>query len=180
MRKSKTYSYCSEWCERLSLSQKDICSRTCLLLQIYRTAFNTANIKAWDCVFEAQIYGEKNLSQALEYLTEFAPEIEREKFRHRINSLFQTSWLLEIVGCAMEILKTYPHNGQLYYDILNMAYITPKVYSEPQILSRLSISRSTFYQKKKDAIFLLAIILWVNVIPKKAEKNVVPTSEIAV
>ena len=54
---------------------------------------------------------------------------------------------------------------KLYHEILSKSYLTAFRYTESELLEILSIERSTFYDRKKEAIMLLGIALWGYAIP---------------
>ena len=59
----------------------------------------------------------------------------------------------------------YHNNGKLYHEILSKSYLTAFRYTESELLEILGIERSTFYDRKKEAIMLLGIALWGYAIP---------------
>ena len=68
--------------EQLGLPQDDIFHKTKLLLSIYRDVV-WATLSDCRCVnAEINYYGD-DLNDALIYLEEFAPDIERSEFEHR-------------------------------------------------------------------------------------------------
>ncbi len=106
----------------------------------------------------AEPYCSKNLGRALEYLANFAPETEQEKFSERVNSLFETQWLISLIDNAMAKVFEYPDNGMLYHEILSKQYFTVSKYSEAEMLEALCMERSTYYDRKKEALDILAIL----------------------
>ena len=65
----------------------------------------------------------------------------------------------------MNKIYEYPDNGKIYHEILSKQYLTVYKYTEQEMLELLNMERSTYYDKKKDAIDLLAICLWGYTIP---------------
>lgn len=59
----------------------------------------------------------------------------------------------------------YYNNGQLYHEILSKSYLTAFRYTESELLEILNLERSTFYDRKKEAVMLLGIALWGYAIP---------------
>ncbi len=57
------------------------------------------------------------------------------------------------------------NNGQLYHEILSKQYLTVYKYTEFEMLELLGLERSTYYDKKKEALDLFAICLWGYTIP---------------
>ena len=106
-----------------------------------------------------------NLSDALVYLETFAPDEERERFEERIRSLFETKWMIELVDHAMGRIKEYPCRGDLYCEIISKSYLSRFHYRESELLEVLSMERSTYYDRKKEAILLFGLSLWGTSIP---------------
>lgn len=53
-----------------------------------------------------------------------------------------------------------PKDGQMYYDLLNMAYVQEKETNLEDIADNLNISRMTFYRTKQKAIEQLSVLMW--------------------
>ena len=62
-------------------------------------------------------------------------------------------------------VRDYPCNGNLYCEILSKCYLTCFKYREPELLEILNMERSTFYDRKREAILLLGVSLWGYAIP---------------
>lgn len=63
------------------------------------------------------------------------------------------------------LVDEYYNNGRLYYEILSKSYLTAFRYTESELLEILNLERSTFYDRKKEAVMLLGIALWGYAIP---------------
>ncbi len=150
--------------EQLELAQDDIFHKTKLLLSIYRDVV-WATLSSCDCVNEEIYYYGDDLNDALVYLEEFAPDIERSEFESRVCSLFENKWMIDLIDKAMSKVYDYHNNGKLYHEILSKSYLTAFRYTESELLEILGIERSTFYDRKKEAIMLLGIALWGYAIP---------------
>ena len=86
--------------EQLGLSQDDIFHKTKLLLSIYRDVV-WATLSDCRCAnAEINYYGD-DLSDALIYLEEFAPDIERSEFEHRVCNLFENKWMIDLIDKAI-------------------------------------------------------------------------------
>ena len=103
---------------------------------------------------------------ALIYLENFAPDEARERFEERIRSLFETKWIIELVDMAMLKIREYPDKGALYCEIISKAYLNRFKYRESEMLEVLNMERSTYYDRKKEAILLFGLSLWGTAIPK--------------
>lgn len=78
--------------EQLGLAQDDIFHKTKLLLSIYRDVV-WATLSDCNCVNEEIYYYGDDLTDALVYLEEFAPDIERSEFERRVCNLFENKWI---------------------------------------------------------------------------------------
>lgn len=74
--------------EQLGLAQDDIFHKTKLLLSIYRDVV-WATLADCNCVNEEIYYYGDDLTDALVYLEEFAPDVERSEFERRVCNLFE-------------------------------------------------------------------------------------------
>ena len=104
--------------EQLELAQDDIFHKTKLLLSIYRDVV-WATLSSCDCVNEEIYYYGDDLNDALVYLEEFAPDIERSEFESRVCSLFENKWMIDLIDKAMSKVYDYHNNGKLYHEILS-------------------------------------------------------------
>lgn len=150
--------------EQLGLAQDDIFHKTKLLLSIYRDVV-WATLSDCNCVNEEIYYYGDDLTDALVYLEEFAPDIERSEFERRVCNLFENKWMIDLIDKAMSKVYDYYNNGQLYHEILSKSYLTAFRYTESELLEILNLERSTFYDRKKEAVMLLGIALWGYAIP---------------
>ena len=88
------------------------------------------------------------------------------RFEERIRSLFETKWIIELVDMAMLKIREYPDKGALYCEIISKAYLNRFKYRESEMLEVLNMERSTYYDRKKEAILLFGLSLWGTAIPK--------------
>ena len=156
---------CSLMFKGLNIEREAVLHKTKLLLKIYRPVVWSASNRAFEVCESAEMYCSKTMEEALEYLANYAPEFEQERFSERVRSLFETQWLIALIDHAMNKIYDYPDNGKLYHEILSKQYLTVYKYSELEMLEILCLERSTYYDKKKEAIELFAICLWGYTIP---------------
>ncbi len=177
MRKeSKVMRQCTLFYNGLNIDRTTVLHKTKLLLEIYRAVVWSTQNRFNQVCESAACYYSKNLEHALEYLENFAPEIERDKFNQKVYSLFETNWLISMIDSAMSKIYEYPDNGKLYHEILSKQYMTVIKYSEQEMLELLNMERSTYYDKKREAIDLFAICLWGYTIP--AMKGIIVGQEV--
>ena len=73
---------------------------------------------------------------------------------------------IELVDMAMLKIREYPDKGALYCEIISKAYLNRFKYRESEMLEVLNMERSTYYDRKKEAILLFGLSLWGTAIPK--------------
>ena len=105
------------------------------------------------------------MDSALVYLELFAPDTEKQEFESRISALFENKWMVDLIDTAMAKIYDYHNNGRLYHEIISKSYLTAFRYSESELLDLLNMERSTFYDRKREAILLLGVSLWGYAIP---------------
>lgn len=150
--------------EQMNLDGSEILHKTKLLLGVYRDVV-WATLHGVDEVHEDIYYFGSELTDALVYLEEFAPDTEKAEFEAKVSSLFENKWMIDLIDKAMTRVYDYHNNGRLYHEILSKCYLTAFRYTESEILELLNLERSTFYDRKKEAILLLGISLWGYAIP---------------
>jgi hypothetical protein len=166
MRKeSKVMKQCSLMFKGLNIEREGVLHKTKLLLKIYRPVVWSASSRALEVCESAEIYCSRTMEEALEYLANYAPEFEQDRFSEKVKSLFETQWLIALIDNAMNKIYDYPDNGKIYHEILSKQYLTVYKYSEFEMLELLNLERSTYYDKKKEALELFAICLWGYTIP---------------
>ena len=71
-------------------------------------------------------------------------------------------------------LKRYPDRGELYYEILTKQFIHRFNSTEKELLDELNMERSVFYDRKREAIFLLSLCLFGYAVPELQEELEMP------
>ena len=153
-------------CVMQHLDEQNLYERSKLLLSIYRNVCWTACDRAAMLREEAEYCYGRELEAGLLYLNDFAPTVEREKFEETVKSLFQTKWLVELVDSAMVKMRDFPYSPQLYFDIVFKCYLSRFRYTEPELLETLRMERSTYYDRKKEAIKIFGLSLWGSALPQ--------------
>ena len=153
-------------CRMQHLDENALYARSKLILSIYRDVCWSAVGRAND--IESDLIGTcgSTLDSALIYLETFAPDETREQFEERVQSLFETRWIIDLIENAMVRIRDYPGNGDLYCEILNLCYLNRFKYRETEILELLHMERSTYYDRKKEAVMIFGLSLWGTAIPK--------------
>ena len=166
MRKdSKVMKQCALMYKGLNIDRTAVMHKTKLLLKIYRPVVWSASNRVYEICESAACYSSKDLEHALEYLANFAPDTEQDRFSENVRSLFETQWLIALIDSTMNKIYDYPDDGKLYHEILSKQFLTVCKYSEKEMLELLIMERSTYYDKKREATDLFAICLWGYSIP---------------
>jgi len=149
----------------MHIDEERVYHKTKLLLKIYRDVVWCVEDRV--CEIEAEYYamGGNRLAEALDYLDDYDPNINKKDLEEKLCSLLKSKWLIEIVDKALLKIKNYPDYGDLYFNILYKQYIVKYRYSEKEIIESLNCERTTFYKRKKEAINLMGIAIWGYVIP---------------
>lgn len=156
----------SRVCNGMKWPKDDILRKAKILLQIYRDVVWAVSEEARDLQASACCSFGQELSLALTYLNEFAPLEQRQEFEAKVTCLFETKWMIDLVDNAMVKVYNYHTNGKLYHEIIAKSYLTAFKYTEIELLETFCMDRSTFYDKKKEAVMLFGIAMWGYAIPE--------------
>ena len=152
-------------CQMKNFDEEALYKKTKLLLETYRKVCWTTTASAMNVADEIMDYCATDLDGALIYLETFAPDRTRDRFEQRINSLFQTKWMLELFETAMLQIREYPGKGELYHNIIHDCYLSRYKYTQSELMEQFHIERSCFYDRKKEAIMMFGISMWGTAIP---------------
>ena len=152
-------------CRMKQLDEKLLYARSRLILSIYRDVCWTTMDRVENVCDDLRYSCGSNLDTALVYLETFAPDEARERFEEKIRDLFETKWMIEMVDKAMTRIREYPRKGDLYCEILAKCYLNKFKYKESEMLEIMDMERSTYYDRKKEAVLLFGLALWGNAIP---------------
>lgn len=146
-------------CRMQQIDEKILYDRSRLILSIYRDVCWSAMGRAEEVYDDLICTCGSSLDSALIYLETFAPDEARERFEERIRSLFETKWIIELVENAMGRIREYPCRGDLYCEILSKCYLSRFKYKETEMLEMMDMERSTYYDRKKEAVLLFGLSL---------------------
>ena len=102
----------------------------------------------------------ENLDEALIYLVEFAPDVEREFFESHVAKLIKDRYLMKLAEMALCEVRRFPDLGETYYTILKKGYFDSEKHSENDMLDIVNLERSRYYDRKREAVLLFGTILW--------------------
>ena len=133
-----------------------------LLLELYSKVLWRMGESLNELDAECYEIDNKHLFDLINSLIDEDTQIDKNQFDRRMHSIEESKSLIEFINRALAKLKTYPENGELYFQILNKVYIESSCfrYSEEELLETLHISRSTLYREKRKAITMFGVILW--------------------
>ena len=163
---TKIWKSIEESCRKKCWDVETIYKRAELILNSYREVCWKTRARAEEVRAELSSFSSKELEDALIYLETFAPEKERDCFQNKVESLFETKALVEMVDTAMIRVKEYPGRGDEFFDILSLKYLDRYRYTGKDVWEILNMERSVYYDKKKDAILVFAYAFWETALPK--------------
>ena len=165
-RKSITWETIEAACWKQSMNPKQLFERAKVLLELYRRLCWKTRARAEDFSETITDFSSSDLQGALVYLETFVPDKQKESFQSRVESLFETKQLIDLVDTAMMRVKDFPDYGDEFFKIISVKYLDRFKYTESEVLEFLNMERSTYYDKKKDAILVFAYCFWCGAIPK--------------
>lgn len=146
---------------------------TKLLLTIFRTVIWRMTSSIIELRETSKEYGCREESEFLRLieleLEDFDFKKDLKAYQDRLMSISKTNIVIDIIDKAHNHLKTHPKHGQLYYDIIRLAYIEKEVVSDEEIWKKLNLSQSSYYRYKRKAIELMGVSLWGYIIPPLKE-----------
>lgn len=92
----------------------------------------------------------------------FSSNKAKADLEFEVQELYRTTRLIEEVDKAVEAVKKFPQWGECYYNVLSGTYINKEVKTGAQIQQEMHISKSYYYQLKREAVLLFAFSLWLN------------------
>ena len=164
MRKeSSTVQKCKRQMATLGFDSQLAYHRVKLILKIYR-----------DVVWVLRELGDQDADTGLIYLQSFAPDMDLQEFEERVCCVMENRMLVDVIDRALLRLKRYPDRGELYYEILTKQFIHRFNSTEKELLDELNMERSVFYDRKREAIFLLSLCLFGYAVPELQEELEMP------
>lgn len=133
-----------------------------LLLEIYSKVLWRIEESLEELDAECFETDNKHLFDLIDSLVDADANVNGYRFERRLQSLEESKSLIELIDSALNKLKRYPNNGDLYFKIIKKLYANNQSLklNENDLLEELHISRSTFYRDKKKAITLFGVTLW--------------------
>lgn len=137
-----------------------------LLLKKYRDVVWSIEVSlAWTNMnFEAEV-GTK-IDDFIEMSYCAGADLAGTDIEEQIRTTERNRKMLNIINSSLEVLRTKHKNGEMYYQILYLTYISGDAFENTEaILEELAdlgflMSMKTYFKKKKDAITFLSNVLW--------------------
>lgn len=165
-RKSKAMSYISAMCIGQNMDPDQLFEKSKLLLSAYRrVCWSSLGTLQWENNADCFVCND-GIGQALEYLYEYSADINPHEFECNLKIRFDSRWIVELFEDTMIQVKEFPEGGEIYFEILYKFYLSKFKYSEADMLEALNLERSTYYDRKKEAILVFGLALWGTVLPK--------------
>ncbi len=166
-KENKTIKSLKILCNSHALDSDEVFHKAKLLLSSYRQVV-WSTVQDVNCVREStsDLYCSNQLDVAMMYLSEFAPTETRAAFEEKLTCLFETRYMISLIDKAMDKIYEYPDKGKLFHELLSKSYMTAFTYTEGELLDVLNLERSTFFDRKREAIFLFGISLWGDALPE--------------
>lgn len=162
---SKTMKFIKVQCHILGFNLKSLYEQAKTLLLFYHQVIWAIKNRAMDLRKEITgTYG-MELNTALLYLSDLAPTATCSCFEIQVNHLFESKWLIELADIALSLVNEYPIFGDEYTRLLQLRFMDATPRTDNQVAEILTLERSTYYERKKEAILLFGISLWGYVLP---------------
>lgn len=137
-----------------------------ILLSLYRKV----NFRVEERIqaLEAETYESKrkHLEDLVISLLEMDTSINYNKFEDQLICINESLTLLQIMDKALERLKNYPSNGELYAKILELRFFYKEVYNHDVIMNKVNMSRSSYYRHLPKAIQSYGVMLFGYALPE--------------
>lgn len=103
---------------------------------------------------------DKTLTDLIDNLVGIDPRVKEERLVARLESIEQSKSILDFIDQSLIKLKQYPYDGEVYYEMINRAYINKTNKPLEAMAEEFGMSRATFFREKKKAINMFGIIMW--------------------
>ncbi len=123
-----------------------------ILLKLYRKVNFRVEERIQDLELETYESKRKHLEELVISILEIDTTINYEKIEDQLISVSESLFLLQIMDKALERLKNYPDNGELYGNILELRFFNKEIYSHDIIMRKVNMSRSSYYRHLNKAV----------------------------
>jgi len=130
----------------MDVTQKSHSKSVKALLRLYRKVLHNVNNEIVYLDELTYTTSRKHLSDLVNSLVEFETNIDSRKFNYKLDSCHKSLSLLQILDKTIVMVRDYPDNGQVYYDILTRYYYDNFKYTHDEIIEILEMSRSNYFR----------------------------------
>jgi hypothetical protein len=130
------------------------------LLELYNKVLWRINSSLDELDQECRESTNRQLTELIDSLVEIDPRVNEARLNSRLRSIEHSKSILDFIDLSMKQLRTYPENGERYYDILLGVYIERREKPIESLAETYCVSRATLYRDKKKAINMFGVILW--------------------
>lgn len=141
------------------LDQKALCEEAMASLKAYRKVCEEVDHRQKEKKEILGVDSDQNLDAAVVAWESFSREKEKAEFNRELGGYYESHKLVKSIDKAIEGVKHYPKMGERYYVILSSRYINLIEKDDEQIADELGISRSQYFQQRKEATLLFAFVL---------------------
>lgn len=149
-----------------SIENAEELKNTKRMLKQYRDVVLSKEDQTFDVIEQVDSFGNVTFVEAMKSFFKFGYEMDNKELSSTKFTQFEIQWIKALFELSMDKLYTYPENGKLYYEIINKQYFSNSDVSDNEMSKMLGIVRSTYFRKKKKAIEMFTVCLWVCIIPE--------------
>jgi len=107
---------------------------------------------------------QKDPELALVYLADFNPSENKRDIFKKMFLLFEAQWLKEWVETALEYVRAFSEDGDLYCGILDGELTQTQISAQDRQKANCA-GKSSFYRKRTEAILLFGVAIWGVIVP---------------
>ena len=137
-----------------------------MLLGLYRKVNFRVEDRIKDLELETFESSRKHLEDLVISILEMDTTINYEKVEDQLISINESLFLLQIMDKALDRLMNYPESGELYGKIIELRFFTKEIYSHDYIISKVSMSRTSYYRHLPRAIQFYGVMLFGYALPE--------------
>lgn len=143
-----------------SQADEQVYHNTMALLELYSKVLWRINNSIQEMDQECKESTNKKLTELINTMVDIDPRINQKRLNSRLQSIEESKSILDFIDLSMFQLKSYPDNGERYFEILDRVYIKRTTKSIEKLAEFYHVSRSTMYREKNKAIKMFGVILW--------------------
>ena len=162
-------------CNKLGLEMPDVYEKS-------RKILKSRNEIPWipECPdgvddIEVYYYSEEELLKSIKWLEGYYNGLVAEEgLLDQVSVLWESGFMGQIIKLCMEQISDFRKQGKNYYTLIQKHYLEDFQMTEQEFMESLNMSRTTYYQRLKEAITLFGILLFTEITqwdPQKVAVN---------